>query len=488
VSADGHAEATIGHQLSAARRDRPSGVYVQWHWNGHQLLVTNDRAGMGQLLYASLDSGNGIALSPHVDQLLQLGAPRELDDEALGCLLRLGFHLGVDTPFKSIRALPPNARLTWQPGRLQIDASPYRPDPVSVTREQAIDRYIELFRQSIDRRPTRPGSTVVPLTGGNDSRHIVLELCRRGTPPDLCVTVRRYPRVTCDDASVAENVACHLGIRHERLDLRSTIVQEDFRKYARTGPMSDEGGWASVMFDRIRTFGCAYDGIAGDVLGLERLGSRPYDDQLHSLVAHRQWRALATCIVNHYSVSDEALAPLLALASFRDCGRERVLQRIEAELESLADVPHPLAAWLLNSRTRREIAMMPWLLCSELNPFYAPYLDEDLVDFLSGLPAELFTCGGFHRAVIARGYPQWADVPYLVKSGNGGQPVSMFEAVQSIAELNAYAARRLPALLGLTCRWGLRRLFSRGGSHTAPRRVVQHLLVLEQLIRNGRYV
>jgi hypothetical protein len=485
---EGHAEAMIGHQLPADGRDRPSGVYVQWHWNGQQLAVTNDRAGMGQLLYALLDNGRGIALSPHVDQLLQLGAARELDDEALGSLLRLGFHLGVDTPFKSIRALPPNARLTWQPGCLRLDAQPHQPPLQSVNRQQAIDRYIELFRQSIDRRPPRSGTTVVPLTGGNDSRHIVLELYRRGTPPDLCVTVRRYPRLTYDDASVARELAEHLGIRHERVDLKSTIVREDFRKYARTGPMSDEGGWASVMFDRIRSFDCAYDGIAGDVLGLERLGSRPYDDQLHGLVARGQWRSLAELIVNHYAVSEEALAPLLSVTSFRDCGRERVLQRVEAELRLLAETPHPLAAWLLNSRTRREIAMMPWLLCSEITPFYAPYLDEDLVDFLSGLPAEMFTRGGFHRAVVAQGYPQWAQLPYLVKSGSDGPPVTKFEAVQSIAELNAYAARRLPALLGMTSRWGLRRLFTRGAQHTAPRRVVQHLLVLEQLLRNGKYV
>jgi len=325
---------------------------------------------------------------------------------------------------------------------------------------------------------------VLPLTGGNDSRHILFELMRAGTSPELTVTVRRYPRIVNDDASAAAALAQRLGIPHRRVNLPGTIVQEEFRKYARSGPLSDEGSWASVMWDHIRDFDCSYDGIAGDVLGLERLGSIPYGE-LHPLIQAQDWAALVDRIFGFYAATEPALAPLLAAASFRDQGRQRVRDRLVAELESHADQPHPLAMFLLNTRTRREIAMMPWLLCHQLTPYYAPYLDEDLFDAIAAVPASLFADGGFHRDVIRQAFPEWAGIPFLDKSARPSRAVSLWEAVRSIAELNLFAVRRVPSLAKLTASWGIKRVASGAGPKTAPRRVVQHFLVLEELFRSN---
>ena len=43
---------------------------------------------------------------------------------------------------------------------------------------------------------------------------------------------------------------------------------------------------------------------------------------------------------------------------------------------------------------------------------YAPYLDEELWQYLSGLPARMFLNHRFHIDTIARAYPDFADVPY----------------------------------------------------------------------------
>jgi hypothetical protein len=485
---EGHAQAVIGHQLPEGDGQRPGGVYVQWDWDGQTLRARNDRAGMGQLLYAPLRQNRGIALSPHVGQLLELGADRELDDEALSILLRLGFHLGVDTPFRFVRALPPQASMRWRPGELQVVGEPHLPQPQGLGRDVAVERFIELFRQSIQRRPPLRGATVVPLTGGQDSRHIVFELCQQRTPPDLCVTVRPYVHQTYDDAAVAAEIAARLGIPHERIDLRRSLVAEDFRKYRRIGPMSDEGGWTSAMLDRLLDFRCAYDGIAGDMLTSGYLAGIVYTPQIHEWVMHADWGSVADLLLNHFSASEQALTPLLARVSFRDSGRAYVRERLIAELSRFQHAAHPLAMFMLNNRTRREIAMMSWLMCAQVSPYYAPYTDEELYSFLASLPAGEFACGQwFHRAALNRAYPQWAELPYFDKSLASEPGVSRLEAVRSIAELNWYAARRLPALWGLTARWGLRRLATRAGANTAPRRVVQHLLALEQLLRHGRY-
>ncbi len=43
---------------------------------------------------------------------------------------------------------------------------------------------------------------------------------------------------------------------------------------------------------------------------------------------------------------------------------------------------------------------------------YAPYLDVDLYDFLTSLPASVLIDRTLHTEVIARAWPHVADVPY----------------------------------------------------------------------------
>ena len=53
------------------------------------------------------------ALSPSVSKLIELGAPSDLDFAALAVFLHLGYFLGDETPFRAIRAVPPNASCRW---------------------------------------------------------------------------------------------------------------------------------------------------------------------------------------------------------------------------------------------------------------------------------------------------------------------------------------------------------------------------------------
>jgi hypothetical protein len=476
--------AVFGHTLARDGADRPAGVFVQWNWDGRELTVVNDRFGMGQLLYGLTDQPRGIVLSPHLEQLLELGVAAEFDDDAISVLVRVGFLLDCDTPLRTVRALPPGARLIWRPGSLAISGGSNVPAERSVARDEAIEGFIELFRQSIRRRPFPRGRTVLPLTGGHDSRHILFELCHQGTAPDLCVTVRLHPRDRYDDAFIASQVAQSLSVPHEILLPQRSAVQEDFRKYRRMGVMSDEGGWASIMADRIHTFQCAYDGIGGDMLSSGYLAGIKYDETVNNLVQRGQWRALAERIVGHFSAPEDALAPLLHVVSFRDAGRDYVIERISAELARFENSGHPLAMFIIHNRTRREIAMTSALLCSEVPTYYAPYLDDELFDFLAALPARDFAFGQwFHRAVIDRAYSAWSELPYLDKRRLDRHVSSAPNVLRSILELRRWASQHVPSMAGSVSRWGMHRVLTRAASSSAPRRVVQHLLVVEELLQ-----
>jgi hypothetical protein len=126
-----------------------------------------------------------LLVSPSLVKLVEAGAPTGFDEAALAVFLRLGFFLGDDTPFQSIRTLPRTAR-SPEAGTVTISGGYRFVRPQRLSRDAAIDGFIDLFRQAMSRRPPVGQDVVVPLSGGRDSRHILLELCesghRRATP------------------------------------------------------------------------------------------------------------------------------------------------------------------------------------------------------------------------------------------------------------------------------------------------------------------
>ena len=91
-----------------------------------------------------------------------------LDERALNIFLRTDFYFGGDTPFRELR---------------RVEQEPVIVPPIEISRDEALDAYIALFRQAVRRRMTN--DTVLALSGGQDSRHILLELHAGGNVPDL---------------------------------------------------------------------------------------------------------------------------------------------------------------------------------------------------------------------------------------------------------------------------------------------------------------
>jgi hypothetical protein len=100
------------------------GIWAEWKWDGNSLTAQNCRYGMMPLYY--FHSGDEFCISDSLESLLQEGAPRELDDAAIAVFLRRHNYLGNDTPFKAIRCLPPNSKLTWSNGLFRIESEAFR--------------------------------------------------------------------------------------------------------------------------------------------------------------------------------------------------------------------------------------------------------------------------------------------------------------------------------------------------------------------------
>lgn len=393
------------------------GVYAGWRWDAAGLTVETDRYGF----YPIYSSGDDVSwtLATSIDELLARGTSRALDYDALSVFLRVGFFVDDDTPFRAIRAVPPRPRVEMSGTSVQVRGRVPVPRLHSLTRRAAVDAYIDLFRQAMVRRPAS-ASCQLPLSGGRDSRHILFELARQRARPSACVTVEHFPPRGNDDVAVAAELCRRMGVRHVVLRQPGGRRHLEAEKNRLTHYCTDEHAQFVVLSRYLqRETRETYDGIAGDVLSQS---SYLNPAALASFSAGDP-AAAARYVLDGYgtTVSDRALARLLAPPLLREVPRERAVARLALSIAPHMAAPNPVASFFFWNRTRREVALAPYGLLRDVR-VHAPYLDRDLFDLLNGLPASIEMDRTLHTDAIARAYPPYADVPYESRSRQAGAP------------------------------------------------------------------
>ncbi|MFJ9901070.1 asparagine synthetase B family protein [Streptomyces sp. NPDC091280] len=483
VRAEGDKEARIGHTFGGdplAEGPPPEGIFAAWTWDGERLLARNDRYGIHPLYYRA-DAGS-LTLSPDPLALLRPGETAELDHDALAVFIRLGFFLGEDTAFAAIRALAPAATLTWTPDGPEIHSPALPvPGPANLSRTQAVDGFVELFRAAVARRLPAE-SYILPLSGGRDSRHILLELCRQGAPPRLCVSSAKFPPDPGADARVAAALAERLGLPHRTLaPPRSEFHAERVANPAQ-GMGTLNGAWTlSLRAFLRRNSALWYDGVGGGELvqnpSIELIRKNPYDVTDLPGLADRLLAAGRTGARVEY---------LLGPRTRTLWSRERALARLVRELARHADAAFPLGSFFFWNRTRRSIALATFALGDGNAVIHTPYLDHALVDHLASVPHRFLIDGTFHDQALHKAYPEHAGLGFASAVPQRHGPVLVGHRL-------AYLARLLGHTLHNEPDWWhghdqvLRRLLAAGRGPGAPQRVSRlqplalYLLQLESL-------
>jgi asparagine synthase (glutamine-hydrolysing) len=410
----------------AVGQDLPHAIgSVSWRWDGARVVANTCRYGVRPLFYAS--SADRILIAPSIATLLRLGASAALDEPAIAVFARFVSFVGEDTPFRGIKALPPGGTLSWN-GNLSLTRREIEIEPRGLGRAEAIAEYAARFRRAMA-RCAGPAS-LVPLSGGRDSRHIAFEARRLGRLA-RCFTLAYRPPKSNEDMAVARRVTAALGTPHELLAQRGDRLAMERHTAFTCSFTTNEHFWLTPLDRRLAGATSIeaplLDGIGGDVLSAGLF----LDAERLTLFRQGKLTELSDRLLaaggSHLPYMKDPASLSLPVA------RGRLLE----ELERHAKRPNPVASFFFWNRTRRCIAAAPFAMLAA-HRVHCPYLDPEVFDFLLGLPPELFLDHGFHTDTIHAAFPEHAGLPFETKTR---------KRVRSIWHLRHYAARLTDGLL-----------------------------------------
>ena len=402
----GDTEVSLGYRLPGEVSER-DGIWAEWQYRNGQVKFANDRYGFYPVYYHA--SSERFGISTDLGELIRRFSLNVIDDAAVSVFLRLGYYLGDDTPLRDIRSTPPGCTLIWKDGMLSLLSARPQIEPAAVcpSRAHAMQLYGESFQAAIERFDLKKSSQVaVLLSGGRDSRHILLALARCGEVPMFCVTAMHPPPRPNEDAVIAAQLARVVGTPHEIVEPPDDLLKAELEKNVLTNFCADEHGWLMPLRNYLaeRSFDCVFDGIGGDVLSAGLFLS---ETRLR-MVERGNFVDLANDLLG----KEGYLRSLLPAALYRRWPRELALERVVNEIERHVSSPNPFSQFIFWNRTRREIALSPWCLLSGTSVVFAPYLEKGVYDLLASLPPSYFLDHTFHTKTIQSFYPDFATVPF----------------------------------------------------------------------------
>lgn len=378
--------------------DGPS-LVAGWRARTGVVDVYADRLGFVPIFYWG--TPDRFVVSSSLSEVVSRLPTARVDPAAVSVFLRLGYFIGDQTLVQGVRVLRPGARLSWS-GALSLEAPKY-PQLQEFTGTTADARaiYQERFRAAIAAR-THHGVGRMTLSGGRDSRHILLELLAQGRPPRALVTLDRG---NSDDHIVAAALARRFGLDliRMRLDRYSLALEQE--KNRLNHYQTDENTWYLAIRDALD--GPVFDGLAGDVLS----NGLYFDQEIAEAIRNSKTKAAAALLMQRSGGYLSYLTPEYG----QRWNGEMALDAIEQEMRLFTNSPDPMKAFLFWNRTRREIALLPLAMAATRVPVRLPYLDDSLLSFLLSLPAAGYGAEGFHDSVIAEAYPEARGIPYASK-------------------------------------------------------------------------
>lgn len=440
IQTSGERHCILGQKLKD-NNEQPQGVFVEWYWDGNSLIVYNDYSGYYPLFYY-YDSEQ-IMVSGSIAKLISLGTPAAYDELALASFCRCGFFIRDHTPFKRIKVLPPNSTLRWSNGNLELSKLNIPVKSSKLLPEQIVDGYINLFSKAVKKRIPSTSEFVLPLTGGRDSRQILLELNRQNKLPKLCLTCGEDR-----DRIIAKKLSESLNLTHYNINPQKDNYFNEWEKNILTNFCALEHGWLIPLTTYIASeYNVLYEGTGVGIFTRSELVTR----ELYKLYNAGEYRQVAQWLYSKAGPPEALFELLPSSFKFVQDLYDDSVDFLAEELEQYTDLPNPLGAFNFWNWNRRSIALMPFSLYGDATVF-TPFLDYELFSFVASLPFDAILNIEPQTLAIKKAFPGFADIPFyneLKKTNKAATSVTnkLFHVYHKVSLLKKHSPHMAKALM-----------------------------------------
>ena len=400
---------------------RESGVAAHWLWDGERLEIRSDRHGYVPLYYHHDRDSREFLVSDSPIALLASGIPGVLDTEVLGFFCRAGFVLGDRTLYRGIRRLPADTTLVWSVDGLAVHdhGDRFRGDPPGSPRE-ALDGWIDRFRVAMARRRPRDTEFGMPLSGGRDSRMMLMELRALGHHPEEVVSFGPGVDGENEDLVIARTIAERLGLRHSVARNARGWLDLEHERHAWCGCEALEHTWLLGLWRHFRsTHRCWYDGLGVGAMTRGELNKPHMLEFLHA----GDIDGFCTEMFRQTAAPPERWVERVLSAMDLDLpDRGSVIEHARQEIVSHVDAPNPLGRFSFCNWGRRAIALNPYGICRDVAEVHTPFMDRDLVDWVASVPAEWTFENDLQTDACLRLHPELADIDFDSHRPGGPAP------------------------------------------------------------------
>ena len=230
-----------------------------------RIIIGTDKLGYHNLYYSQKNTNLIVGtFIPHIKYRLKTPS---IDMEAWDEILNTGDLLGRKTPIKEIKRLLCGEKIIIERGIIRRHRF-WTYEPVApVGLEQYIEENNELLAEAMLKTQNYNAKKIIPLTGGQDSRRIVL------AANECDMQFKTITQIAADknnrdvDTALAIKIAKDLSLTHQisQPSVGKQEVADKIYKDYWLGFESHNHNWAVPMPKQIKKKSLIYDGIIGDV-------------------------------------------------------------------------------------------------------------------------------------------------------------------------------------------------------------------------------